>query len=191
MQRFTAATMLLASMTTMASAQTVSAQNSGQNDSVDYAPRVHTVAGTLPLDKQYTLEVSAPTQLNKKGEEALPNGILAELRVNVASYPEGSTPAAALALVSADPSSMVFYALGQKRTTTVRVVAGANTTPGDYMYTIQAVGPEGMGWGNSSATLTVTVSEPVASDTTPPDVTITSPTAGQDSRSALAVRPFR
>ena len=40
--RFAAATMLLASTATMASAQTVSAQNSGQNDSVDYAPRVHT-----------------------------------------------------------------------------------------------------------------------------------------------------
>ena len=113
LQRFAGATMLLALTATMASAQLVSAQNSGQNDSVDYAPRVHTVAGTLPLDSQYTLAVSAPTQLNNKGEEALPNGIPAELRVNVASYPEGSTPAAALALVSFDPPSMVFYALGE------------------------------------------------------------------------------
>jgi hypothetical protein len=109
LQRFAAATMLLASTATMASAQMVSAQNSGQNDSVDYAPRVHTVAGTLPLDTHYTLEVSAPTQLNQKGEEALPNGIPAELRVNVASYPVGSTPEVARALVSVDPSSMVFY----------------------------------------------------------------------------------
>lgn len=179
LQRFAAATMLLAATATMVSAQTVSAQNSGKNDSVDYAPGVHTVAGTLPLDTQYTLAVSAPTQLNKKGEEALPSGIRAELRINVASYPEGSTSSAALALVSVDPSALVFHALGQTLTTTVRVTASVNTAPGDYMYNIQAVGDEGMGWGNSSATLTVTVSDPVVKDTTPPDVTITSPTADQ------------
>jgi hypothetical protein len=161
LQHFTAATMLLASSATMAS-QMVSAQNSGTNDSVDYAPRVHTVAGTLPLDTQYLLAVYAPTKLNKNGEDALLNGIPAELRVNVASWPEDSTPAAA-PLVSVDPSSMVFYELGQERTTTMRVTASANTTPGDYMYTIQAVGPTGLGWGISNHTLTVTVSQPVSS----------------------------
>jgi hypothetical protein len=67
--------MLLASSATMASAQMVSAQNSGNNDSVDYAPRVHTVAGTLALDAQYTLAVSAPTQLNKQGEAGLGRGV--------------------------------------------------------------------------------------------------------------------
>ena len=171
--RFSAMIILLASSASMASAQ-----NSGQNDSVDYAPRVHTVAATLPLDTQYTLAVSAPTQLNKNGEEALQNGIRAELRVNAASYPEGSSPAEALALVSVYHNSMTFYALGETHSTTVRVAALAGTTPGDYMYTIQAVGPQGLGWGNSGHTLTVTVSEPVVLDTTPPDVTITSPTAG-------------
>ena len=179
LQGLTAATMLLASMTAMVSAQTVSAQNSGQNDSVDYAPRVYTIAGTLPLGTQYTLTVSAPTGLNTKGEEALSNGIPAELRVNVAAWPEGSSEAEALTLVSVDPSPMVFYALGQKLATTVKVAASANTTPGDYMYAIQAVGPEGLGWGNSSHTLTVTVSQPVVHDTTPPDVIITAPAAGQ------------
>jgi Bacterial Ig domain len=178
LRRFTTATMLLAATATMASAQTVSAQNSGQNDSVDYAPSVRTVAGPLPLNTQYSLEVSAPTQLNKKGEEALPSGIRAELRVNVASYPEGSTPDAALALVSVDPASMVFYSLGEKQKTTVKVAAAANTTPGDYMYNIQAVAEPGLGWGISSHTLTVTVSQPVVLDMTPPDVTITSPKAG-------------
>ena len=83
--RFAAATMLLASSVSMAFAQ-----NSGKNDSVDYTPRVHTVAGTLPLAGQYTLAVSAPTLLNKQGEKALKNGLVAELRINVASYPEGS-----------------------------------------------------------------------------------------------------
>jgi hypothetical protein len=173
-----AATMLLAASATMASAQMVSAQNSGQNDSVDYAPSVKTVAGTLPVNAQYTLAVSAPTQLNRKGEEALANGIVATMRVNVAAYPEGSSQAEALALVSVDDSSMTFSTLGETHQTTVRVAASANTTPGDYMYTIQADGPSGLGWGNSSHTLTVTVSQPVVSDTTPPDVTITSPTAG-------------
>jgi hypothetical protein len=177
LRRFTAATMLLASTAAMASAQMASAQSSGQNDSVDYAPRVKTVAGTLPLDTQYPLAVYAPTKLNKQGDEALPNGIPAELRVNLVSSPEDSTPAAA-PLVSVDPSAMVFDALGQERTTTVRVTASANTTPGDYMYTIQAVGPTGLGWGISNHTLTVTVSRPGVPDTTPPAVTITAPTAG-------------
>jgi len=172
LRHFTAATMLLAASATMASAQ-------GNNDSVDYAPGAHTVAGTLPVNTQYTLAVSAPTQLNKKGEEALAGGITATIRVNVASYPEGSSPAEAQALVSVDDSSLTFFALGETHQTTVRVAASANTTPGDYVYTIQAVGPEGLGWGNSGHTLTVTLSRPVVTDNTPPDVTITSPTAGQ------------
>ena len=70
--RFAAATMLLASSATMALAQ-----NSGKNDSVDYAPRVQTVAGILPLADQYTLAVSAPTQMNNKAEAALKDGLVA------------------------------------------------------------------------------------------------------------------
>ena len=172
--RFAAATMLFASSATMALAQ-----NSGKNDSVDYAPRVHTVAGTLPLADHYTLAVSAPTQMNKKAEAALQNGLLATLRVNVAAYPDGSSEAEAAALVSLDDWSMTFYALGETHQTTVHVVASANTTPGDYMYNIQAVGPVGMGWGISNHTLTVTVSQPVVLDTTPPDVKIMSPVNGE------------
>jgi hypothetical protein len=70
---------------------------------------------------------------------------------------------------------MTFYALGETHQTTVRVVFTQNTTPGDYVYNIQAVGPTGTGWGISNHTLTVTVSQPVVLDTTPPDVKITSP----------------
>src|SRR5262245_3721482 len=47
------------------------------------------------------------------------------------------------------------------------------------MYTIQADGPEGLGWGNSSHALTVTVSQSVAVDKMAPDVTVTAPTAGE------------
>jgi len=172
-QRFAAATMLLAGTASLASAQ-----DSVKNDSVDYAPRVHTVAGILPLTAAYELAISAPTQLNEKGEAALAGGEVATLRINVAAYPDGSSEAEAASLVSLDDWSMIFYALGETHQTTVRVVAGVSTTPGDYMYTIQAVGPKGMGWGISSHTLTVTVSQPVALDTTPPDVKITSPANG-------------
>ena len=169
--RFAVAAMLVASSATMALAE-----SSGKNDSVDYSPRVHTVAGTLPLaDQHYTLAVSAPTQMNKKGEDALKSGVLAELRVNVESYPDGSSKGAAEALVSLDPWSMTFYTLGETHQTTVHVVAGQSTTAGDYVYNIQAVGPTGLGWGISNHRLTVTVSQPVALDTTPPDVKITSP----------------
>ena len=81
--------------------------------------------------------------------------------------------------MSLDDWSMTFYALGETHQTTVHVVASNNTTPGDYMYNIQAVGPAGLGWGISNHTLTVTVSQPVVLDTTPPDVKITSPVDGQ------------
>ena len=54
----TAARLLAVSVTT------VSAQ--GNNDSVNYEPRVKTVAGTLPVDAHYNLVVSAPTQLRMK-----------------------------------------------------------------------------------------------------------------------------
>jgi len=169
-----AATLLLASSATIASAQ-----GSGKNDSVDYTPHVQAIAGILPVNQSYTLEVSAPTQLNDKGLAELPSGVVATLRVNVVSYPEDSSPAEAAALVSLDDWSMTFYALGETHTTTVRVAASVNTTPGDYMYTIQAVGPGGLGWGIASHTLRITVSEPVELDTTPPDVQITSPIDGQ------------
>jgi hypothetical protein len=177
-RQFALRIMLLALSAGMGSAQMVSAQSSGQNDSVDYVPHVKTIAGVLPLDTQYTLSVSAPTQLNKKGEEVIGAGINATLRVNVVAFPDGSSSDEAKALVSVDPTSMTFYALGETHQTIVRVAASGSTTPGDYMYTIQADGPEGIGWGNSAHTLTVTVSQPVLLDTTPPDVTITSPHNG-------------
>ena len=72
LQRFAAATLLLAGTAGMASAQ-----GSGKNDSVDYAPRVNTVAGTLPLTAAYQLSISAPTQMNKKSVDALPSGEVA------------------------------------------------------------------------------------------------------------------
>ena len=172
--RFAAATMLLASSATMALAQ-----NSGKNDSANYEPREYTVAGILPQAKEYTLAVSAPTQLNNKGVAALKSGIVAELRVNVTSFPDGSSEGEAAALVSLEKWSMTFYALGETRQSTVRVVASQNTTPGDYEYNIQAVGPTGLGWGISNHKLTVTVSQPVAQDTTLPVVRITSPVEGQ------------
>ena len=172
--RFAAATLLLASSATIASAQ-----GSGKNDSVDYTPHAHAIAGILPVDQSYTLAVAAPTQLNEKGLAALENGLIATLRINVESYPEGSSEAEAAALVSLDDWSMTFYALGETHQTTVHVVASVNTTPGDYQYTIQAVGPTGLGWGIANHALNLTVSQPVVLDTTPPDVRITSPTDKQ------------
>ncbi len=117
--------------------------------------------------------------MNKNAEAEWPGGIVAELRVNVAAYPDGSSEGEAAALVSLDVWSMTFYTLGETHQTTVHVAASQNTTPGDYVYTIQAVGPAGMGWGISNHTLTVTVSQPVVLDTTPPDVKLTSPVEGQ------------
>jgi len=156
-----------------------SAQSANGNDSVDYAPKTQNLAGTLPFDRSYTLDITSPSSLNDKGDNALAAGITANLRVNVEDFPEASSEAAAAALVTLDDQFLVFNALAQTHQTTVRLHVGSSVVPGDYMFTIQADGPNGIGWGNASHTLTVTVSEPVVSDTTPPTVVITSPTDGQ------------
>ena len=156
-----------------------SAQPSKGNDSVDYAPKTQILAGTFPFDRSYTLDITSPSSLNKDGDKMLAGGITANLRVNVVYYPAGSSAAAAAALVTLGHQSKEFDALAQTRQTTVSVHAGSSTVPGDYMFTIQAVGPTGIGWGIASHTLTVTVAAPVVSDTTPPAVVITSPIDGQ------------
>lgn len=158
---------------------TGAAQSSNGNDSVDYAPKTKSLAGTLPFDRAYTLDITSPSSLNDKGARALPDGITADLRVIVDDFPAASSEAAAAALVTLDNQFLVFTALAQTHQTTVRLHVTTSTVPGDYVFTIQANGPSGIGWGNAGHTLTVTVSEPVLSDTTPPAVVITSPTDGQ------------
>ena len=166
----------LALLVTFAAA--ASAQPSKGNDSVDYAPKTQVLAGTFPFDRSYTLDITSPSSLNKDGDKIIADGITANLRVNVVDYPDASNAAAAAALVTLDDQFMVFYKLAETHQTTVHVHAGGDTVPGDYVFTIQADGPNGIGWGNASHTLTVTVAAPVVSDTTPPAVVITSPTDG-------------
>ena len=160
-------------------AAAAAAQSSNGNDSVDYTPKTQNLAGTLPFDRSYTLDITSPSSLNKQGEKDLSGGITANLRVNVDDFPAASSEAAAAALVTLADQFMVFNALAQTHQTTVYLHVNASTVPGDYVFTIQADGPSGIGWGNAGHTLTVTVSEPVVSDTTPPVVVITSPTDGQ------------
>ena len=146
------------------------------NDSVDYAPKTQNLAGTLPFDRSYTLDITSPSKLNDNVDIAA--GITANLRVNVDDFPEGSNEGAAAALVTLDDQAMVFNALAQTHQTTVHLHVTGSTIPGDYAFTIQADGPNGIGWGNAGHTLTVTVAEPVPSDTTPPAVVIISPKDG-------------
>ena len=159
-------------------AAAAAAQSSNANDSVDYAPKTQNLAGTRPFERSYSLDITSPSSLNDRGDEAIAAGIVAALRVNVDDFPEGSNEAAAAALVTLDDQLMVFTALAQTHQTTVRLHVTDGTIPGDYVFTIQADGPGGIGWGNAGHTLTVTVSEPVLSDTTPPAVVITSPADG-------------
>jgi hypothetical protein len=163
----------------VASAGPAAAQSSNGNDSVDYAPKTQNLAGTFPFDREYTLDITSPSSLNEKGENALATGITANLRVNVEDYPEASNEAAARALVTLDDQILVFTALAETHQTTVHVHVPDGTIPGDYVFTIQADGPGGIGWGNASHRLTVSVAEPVVTDTTKPAVVITSPTNGQ------------
>jgi hypothetical protein len=160
-------------------AAVASAQSSNGNDSVDYAPKTQNLAGTFPFDRSYMLDITSPSSLNKQGMKDLAGGITANLRVNVDAWPDTSSAAAASALVTLDDQVMVFDALSQTHQTAVHLTVAAGTIPGDYAFTIQADGPGGIGWGNSSHTLTVTVAAPGVSDKTPPAVMITSPTAAQ------------
>lgn len=166
----------LALLVTFAASAT--AESKG-NDSVDYAPTTQSLAGRLPFDRSYILNITSPSSLNKDGQKALADGITATLRVNVDDFPAGSSEEQAAALLTLDDQAMTFTALAQTHQTTVHVNVGISTTPGDYAFTIQADGPNGVGWGNASHTLTVTVAAPGASDTTPPAVVITSPKEGQ------------
>ena len=112
------------------------AQPSKGNDSVDYAPKTQILAGTFPFDRSYTLDITSPSTLNKDGDKMLAGGITANLRVNVVDFPDASNEAAAAALVTLDPQTLVFYKLAETHQTTVHVHAGVNTVPGDYVFTI-------------------------------------------------------
>lgn len=164
----------LALLVTFAAA--ASAQPSKGNDSVGYAPKTQNLAGTRPFGPTYALDITSPSSLNDKGDKLIAGGITANLRVNVIDFPDASSEAEAAALVTLGDSFLVFDALAQTKRTTVRVNVGNSTTPGDYVFTIQADGPGGIGWGNSSHTLNVSVAEPVLVDQSAPVVNITSPT---------------
>lgn len=173
-------TRMAASVTLLVTfAAAAAAQSSNGNDSVDYAPKAQYLAGTFPFDRQYTLDITSPSSLNKQGLKDIAAGITANLRVTVSHSPQGSNEAAAKALVTLDDQFMVFTALAQTHQTTVSLHVTTSTIPGDYAFTIQADGPGGIGWGNASHTLNVTVSAPVVFDTTPPAVVITSPEDGK------------
>ena len=166
----------LALLFAFAAAAAAQSSKGNGNDSVDYAPKTQNLAGTLPFDRSYTLDITSPSNLNDNVDIAA--GITANLRVNVDDFPEASNEAAAAALVTLDDQVMVFNALAQTHQTTVHLHVTSSTIPGDYAFTIQADGPNGIGWGNAGHTLTVTVAEPVPSDTTPPAVVIISPKDG-------------
>jgi hypothetical protein len=162
-----------ASLTLLVAFAAAAAAQSQGNDSVDYAPATQNLAGTFPFERSYALSITSPSKLNGKVDVAA--GITAFLRVTVDDFPEPSNEAAAAALVTLDDPFMVFHAVAERHATTVRLHVGANTVPGDYVFSVQADGPNGIGWGNASHTLTVTVAAPVVSDSTPPAVVITSP----------------
>jgi len=162
-----------ASLALLVAFAAVAAAAPQENDSVDYTPKTQNLAGTFPFVRSYTLDIKSPSRLNGKVDFA--TGIHADLRVNVVDFPDESSETAAAMLVTLDDPFMVFHALAETQQTTVRLHVGLNTVPGDYVFSIQADGPNGIGWGNASHTLTVTVAAPGVSDTTPPAVVITSP----------------
>src|SRR4030095_7526933 len=99
----------------LAFAAAAAAQSSNGNDSVDYTPKTQNLAGTFPFERQYTLDITSPSSLNKQGNKDIVAGIIANLRVNVVDFPDASNEAAAAALVTLDDQSMFFNALAQTR----------------------------------------------------------------------------
>jgi hypothetical protein len=148
-------------------------------DAARYEPKTKTIAGSLPMVKEYSLTISSPLSLNKKGEDELRNGVAVELRAESTSRPETASETAALSYVSVDPASLTYTELNQSKTVTVRVYAPAEAVAGDYSYGITAAAASGLGWGLASATLNLSLvaAVPQESDDTPPIVTISKPPA--------------
>lgn len=149
-------------------------------DNAVYEPRTKTVAGPWPVTSHYTVSVTSPSRLTAAGQAALAAGITTPMVVSVDAVPEGTTLAAAEPLISVSPSFLVFHDLSETLQVEVTVSAPAGTPVGDYVFSVQADPPAGYGWGVSSHTLSLTVSDGSGTtDVTPPQVVITAPTAGQ------------
>ena len=141
-------------------------------------PADKTIAGVKPFTDSYTVTITSPDCLNSTGLDALAGtGIdLTVGLVGTPTFPAGSSEAEALGLLSFVPTSLHFTALSQDQMFDVNVAATAATTPGDYTYLIGGTGGvSGYGWGVNAGMLTVSVSEPSVTDTTPPVLTIASP----------------
>jgi hypothetical protein len=144
-----------------------------------YSPTTKVLAGVKPFTDSYDLAIISPSSLNSAGEAALAaGGITVAVKISATSWPAGSSAVEALSLVSASPTSLTYTALSQAQLTTVTAAVSAGATTGDYTYSIQGDPPSGLAWGLGSTELTVSVAEPVETDTTAPIVTITAPTDG-------------
>ena len=64
----------LALLFAFAAAAAAQSSKGNGNDSVDYAPKTQNLAGTLPFDRSYTLDITSPSKLNDNGE-ASPRGL--------------------------------------------------------------------------------------------------------------------
>ncbi|MCX5770461.1 MAG: hypothetical protein NTZ09_09355 [Candidatus Hydrogenedentes bacterium] len=148
------------------------------SDNATYDPPSNVVAGIKPFSDAYTLGIISPGSLNKDGDEALPGGIVVNVRINATSWPAGSSQADAEAMVSVSPVSLTYTALNETQNTDVSIAVGAGAVVGDYTYTIQGVPPTGLGWGLGAHNLTISVGETGTGDTTPPIVTIVEPADG-------------
>jgi hypothetical protein len=147
---------------------------------VTYSPSSKTVAGTLPVTQTYTVAITSPSALNGSGLAVLSAGLVVPVTVSVTDFPDGSSAAAALALVSVSPAWVTFSTLSETHNVTVTITAAAGTPSGDYAYTIQANPVVSVpSWGNGGTTLSLELTTPVVTDTTPPNVTITSPVNAQ------------
>jgi hypothetical protein len=157
----------------------IAASAAQAQNSASYSPSAHSIAGTIAFTDTYALQVTSPANLNANGTTRINGaGIETEMRVTALSWPDGSSAAAAEALVSFSVPTLLFTALNQAQSVNVTFTATGSTIPGDYSYAIQAAPPGGLGWGVGNHTLNVEVSEPTAVDLTPPNVSITAPIDG-------------
>lgn len=142
-----------------------------------YSPATKTIEMTQPFTTTYQLTITSPST---GYDGTFP--VNTTVTIDPADYPTGSSITEARTLVSLDTDTLSFTALGQDQYVNITITVGASVTPGSYSYTIVSHKPTGPGynaWGNGSATLNVTVDAPTGTDTTPPSVTITSPTDGE------------
>ena len=143
--------------------------------SVQYNPQEKVVQGNQPLIQSYSLDIIAPSNL------PVGTSTTVDLVLSVLAKPAtGVTDTQALGFISLSPSTLTFTGPSQTRTTTVAVNVPVGNVAGQYAYKIL---PSGWplttnGITDSGATVNAIADPQGSTDSSPPTITLLSPSNG-------------